>query len=139
MGLWVIYIIGNELNCDIIIIRERNTRYFQTCLPLSVNYFSFYWLCLKVEVLRTVVEIMWHPTAASKTLRIGKLTIEKNEPLGRNGNPVIVDYKGQFEKIPVAVRRIQKSQCDVSISHHKEFDRHENIARYYVTEEDEDY
>jgi hypothetical protein len=82
---------------------------------------------------------MEQPKAAPNTLPIGKLTIEKDAPIGRNRNPEIVDFKGQFEKIPVAVRRIQKSKWNVSISHHKEFDRHENIARYYVTEEDDDY
>ena len=73
------------------------------------------------------------------TLKAGKLTIEKHAPIGRHRNPDIVDFKGHFEKISVAVRRIQKSKWKVSISHHKEFDRHENIARYYVTGEDDDY
>ena len=82
---------------------------------------------------------------ASNEVKIGKLAIETDAPIGKNRNPNIVDFKGQFEnipgfeKIPVAVRRIQKSKWNVSISHHKEFDRHENIARYYVTEEDDDY
>ena len=75
------------------------------------------------------------PKAAPKTLK--KLTIEKDALIGKNQD--IVDYKGKFEQIPVAVRRIPKGQWNVSISHHKEFDRHENIARYYVTEDDDDF
>ena len=81
---------------------------------------------------------------ASNTLKKGKLTIKKDAPIGKNRNPDIVDYEGQFEKIPVAVRRIQKHKWEVLINdesavHHKEFDRHENIARYYVTEVDDDF
>ena len=49
-------------------------------------------------------------------------------------------YRGFFEnKTPVAIERVQKMLWTVSTNQLREFDRHENIVRYFVTEEDDDF
>ena len=52
-------------------------------------------------------------------------------------------FKGEFEGKEVAVKRLPKEHWSFTENpnrvQHGDYDRHENIARYYMTEEDDDF
>ena len=75
---------------------------------------------------------------AQETIVKGKLSFPKSEIIDR-GNTSSVIFKGLFEKkTPVAIKRVLKVGTTVTneAEHLREHDRHENIVRYYTTEED---
>jgi len=69
----------------------------------------------------------------------GKLSFPKSEIIDR-GNTSSVIFKGLFEKkTPVAIKRVLKVGTIVEAEHLREHNRHENIVRYYTTEEDNEF
>ena len=70
----------------------------------------------------------------------GKLSFELDESavVGRNKRSSKVVYRGLFEeKIPAAIKRIMKRDFALIEGEQlSQYDRHENIVRYYVTESD---
>ena len=72
---------------------------------------------------------------------VGKLSfvLDESEVVGRNKRSSTVVYRGLFEdKIPVAIKRIMKRDFAlIEAEQLSQHDRHENIARYYVTENDD--
>ena len=77
---------------------------------------------------------------AQETIVKGKLSFPKSEIIDR-GNTSSVIFKGWFEKkTPVAIKRVLKVGTKVIEAEHlREHDRHENIVRYYTTEEDNEF
>ena len=74
---------------------------------------------------------------------VGKLSfvLDESEVVGRSkrsGSSTVV-YRGLFEdKISVAIKRIMKRDFALTEAEQlSQHDRHENIARYYVTENDD--
>ena len=71
---------------------------------------------------------------------VGKLSfvLDESEVVGRNKRSSTVVYRGLFEdKIPVAIKRIMKRDFALIEGEQlSQYDRHENIVRYYVTESD---
>jgi hypothetical protein len=79
--------------------------------------------------------------AQRKVKIVGKLSfvLDESAVVGRNNRSSTVVYRGLFEdKIPVAIKRIWKSEvAAIEAEQLRQHDRHENIARYYVTESDD--
>jgi hypothetical protein len=78
--------------------------------------------------------------AQDATITIGKLSFLRSDIIDR-GNTSSVIFKGLFEKkTRVAIKRVLKVGTTVKEAEHlREHDRHENIVRYYTTEEDNDF
>ena len=77
---------------------------------------------------------------AQEKLVKGKLSFPRSQIIGR-GNTSSVIFKGLFEKkTPVAIKRVLKVGTTVIEAEHlREHNRHENIVRYYTTEEDDEF
>jgi hypothetical protein len=79
--------------------------------------------------------------AQDPTVTIGKLSFPKSDIIDR-GNTSSVILKGLFEKkTPVTIKRVLKVRGTkvTEAEHLREHDRHENIVRFYTTEEDADF
>jgi hypothetical protein len=70
----------------------------------------------------------------------GNLSFPKSKIIDR-GNTSSVIFEGSFErKTPVAIKRVLKAGTKVIEAEHlRKHDRHENIVRYYTTEEDGEF
>jgi hypothetical protein len=78
--------------------------------------------------------------AQGKTKIVGKLTfvLDENAVIGRGKRSSTVVYEGEYEGIPVAVKRILKREFALNEAEQlSQHDRHDNIARYYITESDD--
>jgi hypothetical protein len=74
---------------------------------------------------------------------LNNLKFCKEDILGQGNDTHSTVFKGLFENRDVAVKRIPKQHWSFLLNpnreHHGDYDTHENIARYYLTEEDEDF
>lgn len=79
--------------------------------------------------------------AEDGTCRIGKITFDANDVIGRGCNGTFV-FKGSFESRPVAVKRILPDCISLAIREVdllRESDEHPNVVRYFCMEEDRQF
>jgi hypothetical protein len=79
--------------------------------------------------------------AQGKTKIVGKLSfvLDESAVVGRSKRSSTVVYRGFFEdKTRVAIKRIWKREFAlIEAEQLSQHDRHDNIARYYITESDD--
>lgn len=74
-------------------------------------------------------------------IQVGKITFNSNEILGKGCEGTFV-FKGSFEKRSVAVKRLLPdcfTLADREVALLRESDAHENVVRYFCTEEDRQF
>lgn len=74
-------------------------------------------------------------------VKVGKITFNSNQVLGKGCEGTFV-FKGTFEKRNVAVKRLLPecfTLADREVSLLRESDAHENVVRYFCTEQDRQF